>query len=324
MPNSSQDIGFIVAAPFSGARRLMHALNEHPAVCANEHQLFGGFFDPRPARFRSKSPRITFDAYIQSLADHYRFQLLGMERAEFASEFLDEYIEFVLDFTRRRSGRAHLVETIVPYPGTSRRIATTLRNRFPNAKIVVLRRDGRDTATEGTFDALAHHSHGTDRYAYFVENRPNVRLKRFFDDQTLTVNATNWAEAISASQVFGDLALQIEYSDLEREPTESLLRILKHFEIDDALPAELQSIRPGRLTERTATSHLKNHYYRLHPEQTPQGNVLPARLWETFFTQHDATLFDQIAGRELRQLGYQTDSQWIENCPVRLDFPPFD
>lgn len=324
MSRNSGPIAFIFAAPFSGGRRLMHALNMHSDICANEHQLFGGFFDPRPARLRSKSPRITFDAFVQSFADHYRFQFLGMDRADFVKEFLDEYIEFVFEFTRKRTGRKHLVETIVPYPGTSRRIASALMERYPQAKYVLLRRDGRDTVTEGTFDSLAHYSHGTDRYSYFVENRPNLRLKRFFDDQTLSVNATNWAEFVAVRPTFGDFVLEIEYRDLEQSPTESLQKILNHFEIEGELPRELQRIKPGRLTERTATSHLKDHYYRLHPDHEPGTEVSLSNLWETFFTQRDATLFDEIAGRALRQSGYVSGSGWIKKCPIRLDFPPFD
>lgn len=308
MQSNSSDIHFIIGAPYSGARRLMHALNGHPSIFATENQLFGGFFDARAFHPRAKKgPRITFDRYVQAFADHFPFKAMDLERREFMDRFMDQHISMLCEFIRRESGKEIILDTIVPYPGTSRRIIDTLDERFPNAKVVYVSRDGRDVVTEATFDFLAHDGHGTDRYAFFVENRPNVVLNRFFDDHALSVWGKNWSEVISIQSRLRPTTLMLEYDELVQSGSESLERILEFLSIQTPCPEELRKLGPGQLTERPSTKHIRES----------MGEA--ANDWRGFFTLRDAKLFEEVAGRQLRKAGFETNENWGDSLPKRLE-----
>lgn len=306
MPTPS--VHFVIAAPFSGGRRLMAILNRHPAIFASEHQLFGAYFDARPATPNARSPRITFDRYARSFANHYQFRSLNFERRDFVNQFVDEFAEFAYQFSAKHSGKSEIVDVLIPFPGSSRKAIASVLKRFPEAKIVNLVRDGRDVATAATLDSIPFDGYGTDRHAYFVENRPGAALNRFFDDQALQTWANHWSETVEMQLSTDERIIQIRYEDLKSSPREHLDQIAEHFQLPSTFVDENLNFSQEGMRERVTLKA---------PNQ--KNEEPPFEHWYDLFTQKDGRLFNELAGDCLQQLGFVTNDDWIEQLPNTLE-----
>lgn len=302
---------FIVSAPRSGSTWLTTALNHHPELFGTEQRLFGNFCEVWQNNDGTSAPRITLDKYASSLGMHYFHQFMNRDYNGFVEDFKASYVRFMMHFAMNRTGKKVIVDKITPYPGTASFVVSEIRRMFPESKIIQLVRDGRDVLTSGTFDWLLKDAAGTDRFRFFCDREPGMRLERFFDDQVIERWANNWAETIDA---FADSPadVRITYEQMKTDFGSAVGSIFKTLGVEDS--AEL---RQG--------CHDATTFDAIAGRSAGDGNNPTAKArkgiagdWRNFLTRADADLFLELAGKQLIQAGYETNGDWADSTPARL------
>jgi hypothetical protein len=310
------DLHFVISAPRSGSTWLTTALNYHPEIFATEHRLFGRFCEVWKNNDGTTAPRITFDSYARAFAMHYFYGFMDLNHGEFVEQFQKEFARFVVDFAQRRTGKRIIVDKITPYPGTADFVVRQIRRLFPDSKIIQLVRDGRDVLTSGTFDWLLKDAEGTARYNFFVGPTPKAKLERFFDDEVIKKWADNWRETITAFDDPGE-TLQIRYENMKSAFPQVLIEVFATLGVnaDREIAARChQQTTFEKMTGRAAGSH----------DPTAKARKGIVGDWHNYFTSRDGELFEGLAGRQLRQLGYEMDEHWYKQLPVSLDMTAND
>ncbi|MDG1875013.1 MAG: sulfotransferase domain-containing protein [Mariniblastus sp.] len=303
-------IHFIVSAPRSGSTWLTTALNGHPDIFGTEQRLFGDFCEVWQNNDGTSTPRITFDKYAKSFGQHYFYQFMNRDYGAFVDDFKKSFVNFLCYFAGARTGKDVIVDKITPYPGTAHIVVQEIRRLFPEAKIIHLVRDGRDVLTSGTFDWLLKDAEGTERYEFYFKPIPGMRLERFFDAKVIKKWAANWGETID---VFADDKPdhRITYEEMKEDMAESLKNVFEVLGVEsnneiaqhceDSATFEQISGRPPGQEEPTAKAR--------------KGVVGD---WENYFTLADGELFDALAGEQMALMGYESNSDWVKELPMKL------
>ena len=305
---TAPEIHFVISAPRSGSTWLTTALNQHPEIFATEHRLFGDFCEVWQNNDGSSSPRITFDSYAKAFSVHYFFEQLGMNREQFLETFQKSFVNYLISFASRKSGKRIILDKITPYPGTASMVVGKIRELFPQSKIIQLVRDGRDVLTSGTYDWLLKDAQGTDRYKYHVESQPGFQLDRFFDDAVIEKWAGNWKETLLPfNETPADV--RVTYEAMKQDLVLSLkdvFRVVGAF--DDGAVAGIadQETRFKKMTGREVGD-----------AQSPTAKARKgiAGDWKRHFTVRDGRIFHEIAGAQLIQYGYESDPHWFQSLP---------
>jgi len=303
---ANPELHFIISAPRSGSTWLTTALNQHPEIFATEHRLFGDFCEVWQNNDGSTSPRITFDKYAQAFSVHYFFEAMGMKRGEFLNAFEKSFANFLVGFANRRTEKKYVIDKITPYPGTASMVVEKIRKLFPESKIIQLVRDGRDVLTSGTYDWLLKDAQGTDRYRFHVEKEENFELKRFFDDVVIEKWASNWSETIDAFSNEKPDA-QVRYESMKQDLTKEINRIVLAIGADPAgVAAAAEKVSFEQMTGRKEGDD---------SQPTAKARKGVVGDWRGHFTQTDGKLFDSICGKQLVQLGYEVNRDWVGELP---------
>ena len=304
------EIHFIISAPRSGSTWLTTALNGHPEIFATEQRLFGNFCEIWQNNDGTSAPRITFDKYADAFGMHYFYQFMNRDYASFVEDFKKSFINFLCHFASGRTGKNIIVDKITPYPGTARYVVDEINRLFPEAKIIHLIRDGRDVLTSGTFDWLLKDAEGTERYEFYFNPIPGMRMERFFDAKVIKKWAADWSETID---LFDEQEpdTRITYEEMKEDMPLALARIFETIGVEvsddisqacsDATTFERMAGRPPGQEEPTAKAR--------------KGIVGD---WKNYFTLADGELFDALAGEQMQKMGYEPDSDWVKKLPLKL------
>ena len=305
---SQAPIHFVISAPRSGSTWLTTALNEHPDIFATEHRLFGDFCEVWQNNDGSTMPRITFDKYAAAFSQHYFYQSLGMNHRQFMEMFQRSFVNFLVNFAKRRTEKSIVIDKITPYPGTASMVVEQIRSLFPNSKIIQLVRDGRDVLTSGTFDWLLKDAQGTDRHQFFVDKKPDMTLNRFFDEDVIKKWGNNWRETIDA---FSDAPadLQITYENLKANFDQEIGKV---FDIVEASPATNDEIREVTFEQMSGRKEGDSSAPTAKARKGIVGD------WKNHFTSIDGQQFDACCGDALIQMGYESDREWLAALPETL------
>lgn len=303
-------IHFVISAPRSGSTWLTTALNGHPDIFATEQRLFGEFAEIWNNNDGSTAPRLTFDSYAKAFAVHYFHDNLGLNRVEFIDEFQRSFVDFLVEFATKRSEAKFIIDKVTPYPGTANFVVNQIRKLFPQSKIIQLVRDGRDVVTSATFDWLLKDAHGTDRYRYFVESDPTVKLTRFFDDEVLTKWVENWRETIEVFES-APADLRVTYEAMKVDQAVELQSVFSLLDVD-ADPGLARSCAQSATFEKMSEGSSKPN--------SPTAKVRKGIVgdWRSHFTQQDANLFASLTGDLLTELRYEPNGDWVEQCPASI------
>lgn len=307
---SDSKIHFVISAPRSGSTWLCQALNEHPDVFATEQRLFGKFGEIWKNNDGSTSPRITFDEFAESFAGHYFHDEMGLDRADFLRRFQKGFVNFLVSFAQRQSGKSIVVDKITPYHGTGDIVMRQIGELFPDSKIVQLVRDGRDVVTSGVFDWIQREGAGALRYDFFIGPRSGVRLERFFDDEVLAQWADHWRESIAMFDGVPD-AFQLRYESMKSDHAGELQRLFEFLNVNSALEVVQQCAKSTTFESRTGRRPGTM-------EAAAKARKGVVGDWQNWFTRKDGQVFHEIAGAELVGLGYVSDDGWWKELPERL------
>ena len=131
---SLNPIAFIVSASRSGSTWLMNALSQHPEIFATENRLFGRFCELWSNANGDLRPRITADEFVRAVAGHFNFAGLVLTKAEFIDEFTEAYLEMLGQFSRKRSGKAWIVDRLRLIRVPAGLSVANFGNAFPTRK----------------------------------------------------------------------------------------------------------------------------------------------------------------------------------------------
>jgi hypothetical protein len=305
---------FVISAPRSGSTWLAQALNHHPELFATEQRLFGEFCQMWPNNDGSQSVRITADAYARAMAMHFFYEPLGWSRREFIDRYLAAHLEFLESFATRHSGKPRVVDKITPYEGTAGKVFQRLRRHCAEARLVLLRRDGRDVAVSGVFDWIARRPRDTPeavaRHAMFVEQKSGARVRRFFDDELLASWCRQWTESLATFDAWPRL-LAISYEEMIADQAVVLRRVFQFLEVAHDEPLA-RGCADAVTFEKTTG--------RPRGDEQPLAKARKAIVgdWRNYFTRRDGELFEQLAGDQLRRWGYETNAAWVAALPDEL------
>ncbi len=312
MNHAPPSVHFIISAPRSGSTWLAQALNGHPEIFATENRLFGSFCEIWQNNDGKFSPRITFDKYAATFAQHTFFQQLGCDNTrEFQNAFVPAYLKFLAEFLRSRSGKPVIVDKITPYLGTSSQVVDQIRRWCPDSRIIHLIRDGRDVATSGIFDWIRREPQDAERRRLFVDKEPGLCLERFFDDESLATWCRYWREPIESVTSTLDDALTVGFESMLNDQPRELMRIFKHLGVD--ADATLASDCAHRVSFERTTGRASGQ-----DDPLAKARKGVAGDWRNYFTRADAQRFDQLAGQTLIEHGFESDHSWVDGCPARL------
>jgi hypothetical protein len=251
------------------------------------------------------APRITLDAYAQALSVHYRHRDLAESRSEFVDQFVSEYIEFLVSFAVRRTGKPVIVDKITPYAGTWPLVQSQIKKYLPESRLIHLVRDGRDVATSGAFDWLLKDAAGTPRYQFFIENTIGMTLTRFFDDELIRKWAGIWNESVRSysPQTYRG---KIRYEAMLADQAQVLRQVFEWLEVDTN-DAVVQ-----RCVERSSFERTSGRPPGAM-DATNKQRIGVSGNWREYFTRRDAELFDRVAGEALVAECYETDNRWVRD-----------
>jgi len=302
---------FIVSAPRSGSTWLTTALNHHPELFGTEQRLFGNFCEVWQNNDGTTAPRITLDKYANAFGMHYFYQFMNRDYDGFVEDFKTSFVRFMMHFAMNRTGKKVIVDKITPYPGTAKLVVSEIRRMFPESKIILLVRDGRDVLTSGTFDWLLKDAAGTDRYRFFVDRDPGMQLERFFDDQVIQRWANNWSETID---VFAECPadLRITYEQMKTDFGSTVGSVFKTLGVEDS-----ESVRQ-QCQEATTFDAMAGRSAGDDDSPTAKARKGIAGDWRNYFTRSDAKLFLKLAGKQLIQAGYEANDDWENSLPQQL------
>lgn len=305
---------FIIAAPRSGTTWLVQALNAHPDVYATELRAFGEYVDlVHDEGVQKPRLRITLDEYVNALLNPHQWGPLGSSRDTVRDDILRALYMTLQRHAVRQTGKRVFVDKLTPYLGTADHAVASIARLFPNAKVIVLMRDGRDVAVSGVMHWLnrtivgqAPSKQQQTRRAYFLENGAE-RPDRFFTDDELEDWACHWRQPIDAVKTHtGTLdSLVVRYESMSRDLGADLARICAFLEIDASADVVQRCVEASTFEVMSGG--------RRRGEDAPGQHVRNGVVgdWRRFFTAADAALFDRVAGRCLIECGYEPDHTWV-------------
>lgn len=188
---------------------------------------------------------------------------------------------------------------------------------YPDAKLIVIIRDGRDTVLSQIIREFVDHPERLSRdqrkirYAFQKEPEPFYRRERsLFTEDNLHKRAVGWAKNVRETAQegrmrLGDQFTQIRYEDLLQKPREVLIELWNFLEAEAPSAEILEQIRDEVV---------------LNPDAPRQIEILPSLsglqrkggpgLWQELFTDRDREIFKSSAGVALVEFGYETDFEW--------------
>jgi hypothetical protein len=315
----STPVFFVVGRAKSGTSWLMRILNAHPEIlCRGEGRFFGRDFTRE---------------YEQ------RIQPSSLYRAFLEAEYLEAWIERSV-WTRGDDTEEHvknLTRLATNYfltqklaktgkrivgdktPLVSAEILKETAEIYPEAKVIHIVRDGRDTAVSNR-----HHRWNRSKdQGGIYELRPKEIEKReafrkgsgeptetgIFTQKELRSAAAGWKEQILKSREYGRTLLgdnyaEVRYEDLLVRPEEETGRLLEF------LGADASERTVGECVNAASFENWTNGRKRGEEDPSSFFRKGVAGDWRNVFTEEDKRVFKEVAGDLLIELDYERDYSW--------------
>ena len=224
--------------------------------------------------------------------------------------------DFILEREARREGK-HIVGDKSPNSLLEDESVRLVHKVYPEARLIVIIRDGRDMAVSHRFqsfiDAAQHMSREDLRIRDDFSRDAGLFLtgqRSIFTDKAIRSEAAGWARNVTgtdkvARELYGEHYLTLRYEDLLEQPQAELERIWAFLGVDsegkglaEAVIAELES-NPDADWQKQKAGELVEPL-----EKGRQGS------WRNLFTAHDRLIFKKLAGQALIAWDYEQSLDW--------------
>lgn len=325
-------IFFVVGASRSGTSWLMRALDFHPEIlCQGEGRFFGRDFKVKGGEQRSTGksgsgvpPSSLYNALAES--EHLR---LWMERSVWTREddieehfnnLTRESIRYFLTQKLSKSGGKRIVGDKTPFTG--RTVVREMGEIYPEARVIHIVRDGRDRVVSlmhilwergldrgGVYSLSSEEQDKRDRY----RENPREFLgsgESIFTESRLRLTAEQWRAQVGiASQdgptLLGENYTEVRYEDLLERSEEEFGRLLRFLGADSGEKAVARCLDLSSFEKRSGGRGRGEE-----DSSFPAARKGIAGDWKNVFTEEDKTVFKEVAGDLLVDLGYERDGNW--------------
>ena len=200
------------------------------------------------------------------------------------------------------------------YDGEAVRMLSTI---YPDAKLIVIIRDGRDTVLSHIIQEFVDHPERLDRKQRKIREalikEPDKFYRRecsLFTEADLKKRADGWAKNVTETAevgraLLGDHFTQIRYEDLLLDTMEVLLELWDFLDADPPTGEILD-----RINEEVNTNLDAPRQVEILPPLAGLKRKGGPGLWQELFTNRDREIFKASAGEALVELGYETGSEW--------------
>ncbi len=316
---------FIVGQPKSGTSWVRSTLDSHPQIsCLGEGKFFGRDFKKANPSSGGRLPSL-YSLFADSEELRIWAKAVGpwigrLPNPEARQRELERHtkglahaaIEYFLEDERRKSGKPIVGDK------TPAHIAylEEINEFFPEARIIHVIRDGRDQAISSMF----HWWKELDKPQFsnlppgVLRSKESYEANRegfgpngesIFDEEVLRGLAYGWRDNVTLAReegpkLFGESYLEIRYEDLLENPEEIFAETIHFLGADSG-------------TNLVKKCVMDNSFER-YTKNRPRGTEDPKSFfrkgisgdWKNYFTVHDRRIFEEVAGKLLDQLGYET------------------
>jgi len=321
-PGQYDGVFFVAGEMRSGTTWVQRILHAHPEIsCGHEGSFFGRDYDHEEipvyagsvssftrALAVSDELRVWHGLPWNTWADGYEEDVRNLARLS---------IDYFLAKEVARTGK-RLVGDKSPQHTEN---LDEIHGIYPDARVINVVRDGRDVAVSAMHHwwRLAQDREGgifelapeelEIRDAYLADREGFVKDGRsIFTEERLTQLARRWSRRVAKARrdgpsLFGEGYLELRYEDLQRDMP-GQLRLMFGF---------LGARNDDRVIERCVRAgSFERAADRRSGEEDPSSPIRKGVSgdWRTVFTERDRTLYNELAGDRLVELGYEKPGQW--------------
>lgn len=323
-------IFFVVGVPKSGTTWLMRTLDSHPEIlCRGEGRFFDRGMDRAHLKHMQTTEHIRNKIQTSSLhhalseSEHLRYWI---ERSVWSRE--EDPEEHVRNLTRV-AVRYFLTEKLAQTgkrmvgdktPLSSPNIVREVSEIFPEARVIHIIRDGRDTAVSRTHHNWnrAAEEGGIKRFTpEELDKRDRYREdpegflasgESIFTRKLIRQSAEIWESRTRAAHrdgpaLLGDNYAEVRYEDLLRRPQEEFGRLFAFLGARAGEKTVARCVKATSFERRAGRAR----------GQEDTGSGLRKGIagdWANVFTERDNEIYKKIAGDLLVELGYERDNNW--------------
>ena len=305
---------FVVGQQKSGTTWLMRMLDAHPEIlCKGEGRFFGAEW--RQKSLKNADVRRPASTLYNALLDA-EYLRIWIERSvwssdEPAEEHLDNLARLAVDYFLKNE----LVKTGKKMVGDKSPLLAPdtiaeLSRIYPEAKVVHIIRDGRDTAVSAVY-----HSRNFGRSNKIAgsrlanPDRPRQTGESMFTEKLLKKLARDWGERVGRTsqegpELLGGNYCEVRYEDLLERPETEFQKLMEFL----GASADGETVR--RCVNATSFERLSKGRERGQEDTGSFFRKGVAGDWRNTFTEEDRRIFKQTAGGLLISLGYEENDNW--------------
>jgi hypothetical protein len=295
---------FIFGHARSGTTLLTRLVRIHPEVHCN----YQGHFFTRPPLLSGMAAEVRFEKWLARPSNRWN---RGRDLTPVALRAMCDYI---LERDARREGKT-VVGDKSPNVLLNGQAVREAHNIYPDACLIYIVRDGRDTLISHRFQAFidaSQHLTRKDlriREDFAKDPAPYYEGKRsIFTESGMRKMAEGWAKNVTETdelgqEYYGERYHALRFEDLLKKPYETLVGVWRCLGVDPTgleaqVAAEMQSNPDAEYQQHKAGELVASL------EKGKRGS------WRELFTERDKAIFKQAAGEALIAWGYEKDLEW--------------
>jgi hypothetical protein len=223
--------------------------------------------------------------------------------------------DFILERDARREGKT-IVGDKSPNVLVKEKAVRELFTIYPDARLIFIVRDGRDTLISHRFqrfiDGSPEYLSRKDRQimkAFARDSKPFFSGGRsIFTENAIRRMAQSWARNVSethmlACELYGEKYHALHFEDILRKPYETISKVWRFLGVDSTGLGELIAAEIGSNPDAEWQQYKAGDLV-VDLEKGKHGS------WRNLFTQRDKKIFKEIAGETLIAWGYEKDLDW--------------
>jgi hypothetical protein len=295
---------FIFGHARSGTTVLVRLIRLHPEVHCN----YQAHFFSRPPLLQSLVADEAVASWLTRKSNRWN------HGGDLSAGVLRAAADFIMERDARREGK-HIVGDKSPNSLLNGEAVQLMHKVYPDAKLIYIVRDGRDTAISHRFQAfidLTQHLSPEDqriRTEFSVDPDPFLRGERsLFTERGIRQAAEGWLKNVTETHQLGgelyqDQYISLRYEDLIDNPWDEICRVWSFLNAATSDPGLEQTVA-GEIQQNPDAAW----------QQEKAGDIAKSirkgkkGSWKNIFTRRDREIFHQVAGEVLIQWGYYDGS----------------
>ena len=304
---------------------MMRTLDAHPEIlCRGEGRFFGGWRRPNLDLIRHSGHLASSLEYALSSSEYLK---LWLERSPWTrAGVVEEHLTDLAGMTVRHFLFAELARSGKKVVGDKTPLLSPndveeIHRICPDAKVIHIARDGRNTAV-----SMIHHlwNRSTDRGGIqtlepdelrkreaFRSDRRQFRQRgeSIFTEERLRTVAETWNLRVGKTiedgpALFGGNYVEVRYEQLLERPQEEVTRLARFLGADTSEETVRRAV--------SSTSFEKLAQGRSRGDEDPGAFYRKGISgdWKNYFTERDKEIYKKTAGDLLVELGYENDYAW--------------